>query len=75
LLRLKGLWPFPSEAVHEALASIHRVIVLENNLGQILPEIERATAAETKTIFLPPETLATLHRPDYVLQQVMEAVK
>ena len=75
LLRLKGLWPFPSEAVSKALASIHRVIVLENNLGQILPEIERATAAETKTIFLPPETLATLHRPDYVLQQVMEAVR
>jgi len=73
LLRLKGIWPFPGEAVGEALESVRRVIVLENNLGQIFPEIERVTTGETKTIFLPPETLATMHRPDYVLQHVMEA--
>ena len=73
LLRLKGLWPFPSRAVSEALASIRQVIVLENNLGQLLPEIERAAPAGTETTFLPPETIATLHRPDYVLQHVVEA--
>lgn len=72
LLRLKGIWPFPGEAVGEALESVRRVIVLENNLGQIFPEIERLTTGETKAVFLPPETLATMHRPDYVLQHVME---
>jgi 2-oxoglutarate ferredoxin oxidoreductase subunit alpha len=73
LLRLKGIWPFPGEAVEEALGSVRRVIVLENNLGQVFPEIERLTTGETKAVFLPPETLATMHRPDYVLQHVMEA--
>jgi 2-oxoglutarate ferredoxin oxidoreductase subunit alpha len=72
LLRLKGIWPFPGEAVEEALRSVRHVIVLENNLGQIFPEIERVTTAETEAVFLPPETLATLHRPAYVLQHVME---
>jgi 2-oxoglutarate ferredoxin oxidoreductase subunit alpha len=73
LLRLKGIWTFPGEAVGEALESVRRVIVLENNLGQLFPEIERVTTGETKAIFLPPEILATMHRPDYVLQHVMEA--
>ncbi len=73
LLRLKGIWPFPEEAVGKALEPVRRVIVLENNLGQVFPEIERVTTGETKSAFLPPETLATMHRPDYVLQHVMEA--
>jgi 2-oxoglutarate ferredoxin oxidoreductase subunit alpha len=72
LLRLKGIWPFPAETVEEALKSVHHVIVLENNMGQIFPEIERVTTGEAEAVFLPPETLATLHRPAYVLQHVME---
>jgi len=72
LLRLIGLWPFPARQVKEALNSVKRVIVLENNLGQLLPEIERVVPSTATTSFLPPETLATLHRPDYVLKQVRE---
>lgn len=75
LLRLIGLWPFPRKRVQEALESVDRVIVLENNLGQVFPEVERATTGDTETFFLPPETIGTLHRPAYVLEHVMEAAR
>lgn len=70
LLRPIGLWPFPAEGVREALKSVKRVIVLENNLGQLFPEIERAVPSNAETTFLAPEILATLHRPDYVMKHV-----
>lgn len=73
MLRLIGLWPFPAKRVQEALQSVHRVIVMENNLGQVFPEVERATTGDTETVFLPPETIGTLHRPAYVLKHVLEA--
>ena len=75
MLRLIGLWPFPAKSVQEALKSVHRVIMLENNLGQVFPEVERATTGDTEAVFLPPETIGTLHRPAYVLQHVMEAAR
>jgi len=73
LLRLIGLWPFPGKTVQAALKSVGRVIVLENNLGQIFPEVERVIAGGSEAVFLPPETIGTLHRPAYVLEHVMEA--
>jgi 2-oxoglutarate ferredoxin oxidoreductase subunit alpha len=74
LLRLMGIWPFPHEAVKEALKSARRVIVLENNLGQLFPEIERLAPERAETVFLPPEIIGTLHRPAYVFDQVAKEV-
>ena len=71
LLRPIGLWPFPARQMKESLKSVKRVIVLENNLGQLYSEIERVAPDSAGTSFLAPETLATLHRPDYVLKHVM----
>jgi 2-oxoglutarate ferredoxin oxidoreductase subunit alpha len=70
LVKLIGLWPFPARGTNNALKSAKRVIVLENNLGQLFPEIERVVSDGAETTFLPPETLATLHRPDYVMKYV-----
>ena len=75
MLRLIGLWPFPAKSVQESLKSVRRVIVLENNLGQVFPEVERSTIGDAEAMFLPPETIGTLHRPAYVLQHVVEAAK
>ncbi len=72
LLRLIELWPFPRKGVQEALKHVEKIVVLENNLGQVLPEIERAMAGHAEITFLPPETIGTLHRPDYVLEHVMK---
>lgn len=41
LLKLKTLWPFPEEIVADAAARIHRVVVPELNLGQLVLEVER----------------------------------
>jgi 2-oxoglutarate ferredoxin oxidoreductase subunit alpha len=74
LLRLMGIWPFPHESVREALKSSRRVVVLENNLGQLFPEIERLAPEGAETVFLPPEIIGTLHRPAYVLDQIGKGV-
>jgi 2-oxoglutarate ferredoxin oxidoreductase subunit alpha len=74
LLRLMGIWPFPREDVKEALKSARRVVVLENNLGQLFPEVERLASEGAETVFLPPEIIGTLHRPAYVLDEVAKEV-
>jgi 2-oxoglutarate ferredoxin oxidoreductase subunit alpha len=40
-LKLKTLWPFPEEIVEQAAERLHRVVVPEMNLGQIVLEVER----------------------------------
>ena len=72
LVRPLGLWPFPAEPMREALKPVRRVIVLENNLGQLFPEIERTISGGAEATFLPPQTLGTLHKPAYVLKHVMQ---
>jgi 2-oxoglutarate ferredoxin oxidoreductase subunit alpha len=69
-----GIWPFPQEGVREALKSSRRVVVLENNLGQLFPEIERLAPDGAETVFLSPEIIGTLHRPAYVLDQIGKGV-
>jgi 2-oxoglutarate ferredoxin oxidoreductase subunit alpha len=74
LLRLMGIWPFPHDGVRQALKSARRVVMLENNLGQLFPEIERLAPEGAETVFLPPEIIGTLHRPAYVLGEVAKEV-
>lgn len=73
-VRLISLWPFAREIVAEAIGDAKKVIVLENNLGQIVHEVERIIPAHSEVAFLPPEIIATLHRPDYVLESILKAV-
>jgi len=40
-LKLKTIWPFAEEVVEHAAARLHRVIVPELNLGQLVLEVER----------------------------------
>jgi 2-oxoglutarate/2-oxoacid ferredoxin oxidoreductase subunit alpha len=41
LLRLKSLWPFPEQIVHEASLGRYEVIIPEMNLGQVAREVQR----------------------------------
>jgi len=70
LLRPIGLWPFPEERIEESLKPVNRIIVLENNLGQLFPEVQRVAPEGAEALFLPPEVLGTLHRPAYVLEHL-----
>jgi len=62
-LRLKTMWPFPEEAVRDALASIKRVLVPEMNRGQVGGEIRKYTSCEvvglnqTNGEVIPPEVI------------------
>jgi 2-oxoglutarate ferredoxin oxidoreductase subunit alpha len=40
-LNLKTIWPFAEEVVEHAAARLHRVVVPEMNLGQLVLEVER----------------------------------
>jgi 2-oxoglutarate ferredoxin oxidoreductase subunit alpha len=73
-VRLITLWPFAEEKVAEAIGNAKKVVVLENNLGQIVHEIERIIPTDTDIVFLAPEILGTLHDPGYVLRHVLKAV-
>ncbi len=42
LLRLKSIWPFPEEPVHEVASQCDRILVSEMNLGMLYWEIRRA---------------------------------
>jgi len=50
LIRPTTLWPFPSRQVAEAAAQVDRVIVAEMNLGQMIGEVERATAGRAEVV-------------------------
>jgi len=62
-LRLRTMWPFPEEAVRDALASIKRVLVPEMNRGQVAGEIRKYTSCEvvglnqTNGEVIPPEAI------------------
>ncbi len=64
------LWPFPDKEVAELSRRVKAILVLENNLGQMLPYVR--AAAECPVHFLEPETLGTLHSVESILAKVRE---
>lgn len=51
LLILKTLWPVPENLIRKKAEHVHRVIVLEMNLGQYVREIERVLPDKTVDFF------------------------
>jgi len=72
--RLITLWPFPEEEIEDLAKKVKKIIVLENNLGQIVTYIKAAVKGEAEVIFLPPQVLGTLHKPDYIVDKVKEVI-
>ncbi len=71
LIRPITVWPFPYEIIRKiASKQISKIVVLENNLGQILSEVERAVKCRTDVKFLEPETLGSIHEPKYVMEHL-----
>lgn len=68
------VWPFPEQELGELCAAAPTVLVMENNLGQMVPYF-RALLGDKTVEFLPPQTLGTLHHPDYVLSRIREILK
>jgi len=48
MVRIKTLWPFPTEKIHEFARQVKSILVPELNLGQIAHEVEHAVKDEAK---------------------------
>jgi 2-oxoglutarate ferredoxin oxidoreductase subunit alpha len=73
-LRLITAWPFPEEEIENMAKKTKKVIVLENNLGQLYPYIKAAAAHYADVYFLPPRVLGEIHDPENVLQKIREVI-
>jgi 2-oxoglutarate ferredoxin oxidoreductase subunit alpha len=71
LLQLDTVWPFAEEKVRRLAGQARAFVVPEINMGQIVLEVERA-AAGVRTISVP-HPGGTVHRPEVILQAIMEA--
>ena len=52
LYRLKTIWPFPDEPVHELADQVDALIVVEMNTGKLVREVERVVCGKAKVISL-----------------------
>jgi 2-oxoglutarate ferredoxin oxidoreductase subunit alpha len=74
-LRLITPWPFPSEEIEEMARKAKKVIVLENNLGQMYPFIKAEAACHADVSFLPPRVIGEIQDPEAILNQIREVLK
>jgi 2-oxoglutarate ferredoxin oxidoreductase subunit alpha len=75
ILRLITAWPFPGEEIGKAARQTKKMIVLENNLGQMYPYIKAEAARYADVSFMPPATLGTIHDPEDILKKIREVLK
>jgi 2-oxoglutarate ferredoxin oxidoreductase subunit alpha len=73
-LRLITIWPFPEEAIRKTAAQVKKMLVLENNAGQLYPYIKAEAAHASRVEFLGPQTLGQIHDPDYILEKIKEMI-
>jgi 2-oxoglutarate ferredoxin oxidoreductase subunit alpha len=74
-LRLITAWPFPEEEIEKMARQAKRVIVLENNLGQIYPYIKAEAARYADVSFLPPRLVGEIQDPEDILRKIREVLK
>jgi len=74
-LRLITVWPFPEEEIETMARRAKKVIVLENNLGQLYPFIKAEAAAHADVSFLPPRVIGEIQDPENILQKIREVLK
>ena len=66
------VWPFADREIQALCRLARRVLVMENNLGQMVSFVQAAIGRFTEVIPLPPRVLGTLHRPAEVLAKIRE---
>ncbi len=71
-IKLGTIWPFPDKALRAAAQTAKRLIVLENNLGQLFPYVQAAVAPHCRVSFLPPRILGEMHEIGDILAAVRE---
>ena len=71
-LRLITAWPFPDKKIGDLAAHVKAFVVPELNLGQMVREVERASAGKAKT-FSVPHAGGGVHNPEDILKTIVEA--
>ena len=66
------VWPFADAELRALCKNARRILVMENNLGQMFPYVQAAVDADV--ISLPPKMLGTLHRPQEVMDCIREVI-
>jgi 2-oxoglutarate ferredoxin oxidoreductase subunit alpha len=69
-VRLVTVWPFARREIAKIAEQVDKIIVLENNMGQILDYVRSAACGVAEVGFLPPQILGAIHNPKYVLEAV-----
>ncbi|MCS7125020.1 MAG: 2-oxoacid:acceptor oxidoreductase subunit alpha [Candidatus Bathyarchaeota archaeon] len=72
IIRLITLWPFPDVQVQSAARKTGRIVVMENNLGQVVNKVSEVAAKYADVKFLPPRIIGSLHEPEYVINFLKE---
>ncbi len=65
------VWPFPEEQMRDISKSIHRVVVSEINLGQMLEEVRKAAECGAE-IFSVLQAAGIPIRPNQILEKIKE---
>jgi 2-oxoglutarate ferredoxin oxidoreductase subunit alpha len=74
-VRLKTIWPFAYDEIYEISRNAKKIIVLENNMGQLVNKVREVVKCDTEVEFLPPKTLGTIHDPMYVMENLRRIYK
>ena len=74
-VKLITLWPFPDDVILDVARKVNKIMVLENNMGQIVNEVRRVVGGEAEVRFLPPRILGTIHEPSYTMEKIKEVYK
>src|SRR5664280_306840 len=72
--RLITAWPFPEKQIAEIAGKVKAIVVVELNLGQMVREVERATAGKAIVRFVG-HAGGSVHRPEDILQAIMEVAR
>lgn len=74
LLQLQTIWPLPEDAISEIASRAKEIVVLEMNMGQIFPEIQRiACLAGCKKVRLLSKVGGEVHKPREISHFLKEA--
>ena len=69
-LQLKTIWPLAEKEIEAAANAAKRMIVLENNTGQLYPYIKASAASFCGVKFLGPKILGQIHDPEAILKEI-----
>ncbi len=72
--RIITAWPFPEKQIKEIAAKVKAIVVPELNLGQMVREVERAAAGKA-VVRLVSHAGGSVHRPEDILQAIMEVAR